>query len=829
MTFSKYLHFFIKELNKNKSKITKVFFTIFISLVIFSSVTILKHSIENEIKNNSRVLLGGDLELSTKNYDLNLDFLEKLQEHYFMTKIVEFTTILRAKNEKSKTTRIKVIDNFYPLVGNAIVEPANSLKLLKTKPNSILIDKTTQKNLNLKIGEKINIQKTSFEVIGVIQSLPDIGGFFLFGDQALINESSFKNLKINNLGSFFIFKYKLLKKDINQEFKNNFNSNQNLEIKYPEDVSQNLKKAIENFIYFLSIISASAILISGIGLKNSLFSFLSNNQFKIAIYKSLGLDSENIKLLYYIQTFIILIFCSTFAYIFSLFIISILDQSLLSFLNIELKVKFKIHDFLIIQFFSSLIFFIFAKPVLDSIDQIKVADLFRNSNSNLNLKYSRKSVLEITIFLAIFIFFFCILNVKPQQTAIFLLFFIIIGFFYFLLSKFFIFILNKIKKIEHISIKMSIKNLNAYRGLNSIIIMTMGMGITILFFLGILSSSINKELNTSIPKNAPHYFFLGIQQNELNLFTEQISKIDHQAKTKIMPMISARIEKINNRKPKEIIDVKNKSFWFIDGERRISWSKDPPINNPVIKGNWWDLDKEKNLKISLDSKVANDLKLKIGDSITFNIYGNSVLGIITNFRKVDYKDLNINFAILFNPKYASNIPHEFLSTVKFNNVELVNLSNLITQLPTITYIRVSEYINKTKLFLNKLFVVSILISCVVIIIGLIVISNAVSVIGNLKLYQNLVLRILGLEKSNIIRLIIFESLILFIPIIISAFVFSTVFSYYFIINFFNISWYFSYKVLLVISSLFLIVLVITLLSSNRRYINFSAYSLLRNG
>ena len=54
---------------------------------------------------------------------------------------------------------------------------------------------------------------------------------------------------------------------------------------------------------------------------------------------------------------------------------------------------------------------------------------------------------------------------------------------------------------------MGIKNLKAYQGLNSIIIMTMGLGITVLFFLGILSSNINKELNTSIPKNAPHYFF----------------------------------------------------------------------------------------------------------------------------------------------------------------------------------------------------------------------------------------------------------------------------------------------------------------------------------
>ena len=294
-------------------------------------------------------------------------------------------------------------------------------------------------------------------------------------------------------------------------------------------------------------------------------------------------------------------------------------------------------------------------------------------------------------------------------------------------------------------------------------------------------------------------------------------------------MISARIEAINNKNPRQLVDEKNKSFWFINGERRISWSKEPPSNNPVIKGKWWDKDEKNKLKLSLDYNVANDLNLKIGDSITFNIFGNLVSGIITNFRKVDYRDLNINFAILFNPKYASKIPHEYMSTVKFENEELVNLSNLLRKLPAITYIKLSEYLNKTRTFLNSLFIVSILISAVVILIGLIVISNAISVIGNLKVYQNLIFRILGFEKINIFKLIIFETLILFVPIIFSSLIFSVIFSYFFVTNFFNIDWYFPVLVTLIISSLFLLVFLVTLLISNRKFLNFNTYYLLRNG
>ena len=268
-----------------------------------------------------------------------------------------------------------------------------------------MIDKTIKDNLDLRIGDKIKIQNISLEIIGVIENLPDVGSFFLFGDQALINKSSFKKLKINNLGSFINFKYKMIGKNSNSKLPKQISENKKYTIKSPQDISQNLKRTIDNFIYFLSIIAASSILISGIGLKNSLYSFFSNNQLNIAIYKSLGLNSQDIKKLYYNQTLIILVLCSLIAYSLSLLIIYFLDYSLLNVLNIELDIKFKIKEYLIIQFFSILIFFIFAKPVVDSIDKIKVADLFRNSSTHLNINYNRRSVLEISTLLISFIFF----------------------------------------------------------------------------------------------------------------------------------------------------------------------------------------------------------------------------------------------------------------------------------------------------------------------------------------------------------------------------------------------------------------------------------------
>jgi len=100
--------------------------------------------------------------------------------------------------------------------------------------------------------------------------------------------------------------------------------------------------------------------------------------------------------------------------------------------------------------------------------------------------------------------------------------------------------------------------------------------------------------------------------------------------------------------------------------------------------------------------------------------------------------------------------------------------------------------------------------------------------GNLKVYQNLVFRILGYERIGIIKLLLFESLIIFMPIICFSLFFAFLLSYILITDFFNIEWYFSFKIPFLISGLSLIVLVLTLLISNRKYLNLNVYSLLRN-
>ena len=233
-------------------------------------------------------------------------------------------------------------------------------------------------------------------------------------------------------------------------------------------------------------------------------------------------------------------------------------------------------------------------------------------------------------------------------------------------------------------------------------------------------------------------------------------------------------------------------------------------------------------EISLDAQVAIDFNVKLGDIFTLNIYGKKIEGEVKNFRAVDYRDLSINFAMLFNPQFASNIPHEYLATAKFSNQNKFEETKLLKALPSLSIIKIKDYLSKVTNVLNKVFVAVILISSITIIIGLIVISSAVIVQGKTKEFQNLIFKILGFSRKEVIISVIIEFLLVFSSIILIAIIFAIIGSYYVIEDIFNLTWGLNLKLIINIGLGIGAITLILIMFTNYKYLSPKVYPLIRN-
>tara|TARA_B100000989_G_scaffold179629_1_gene134949 strand:- start:872 stop:1393 length:522 start_codon:yes stop_codon:yes gene_type:complete len=164
--FSMIFKYALKDLGKNYQKISSIIITLFISLFILSAIFTIEDSLRKELNNNAKSLLGGDLEIDYNRNQGNLNLVDQVKEFATISQMIEFSTMLSTTNrEKNKSlfTRIKTVDEKYPLYGNVDYEPIGAYERMQKEPNTILINESLSKTLDIKINEQVKVQDQNFQ------------------------------------------------------------------------------------------------------------------------------------------------------------------------------------------------------------------------------------------------------------------------------------------------------------------------------------------------------------------------------------------------------------------------------------------------------------------------------------------------------------------------------------------------------------------------------------------------------------------------------------------------------------------------------------------
>ena len=110
---------------------------------------------------------------------------------------------------------------------------------MKKEPNTILINENLSKTIDIKINKQVKVQDQNFTVIGIIKSVPDVSGFVAFGDWALAGKQTLEILKLNGIGSFLNYEYKVKFKNdddpaqIERKIESIFKNDQKVKLRYP--------------------------------------------------------------------------------------------------------------------------------------------------------------------------------------------------------------------------------------------------------------------------------------------------------------------------------------------------------------------------------------------------------------------------------------------------------------------------------------------------------------------------------------------------------------------------------------------------------------------
>src|SRR5438552_9831277 len=136
------------------------------------------------------------------------------------------------------------------------------------------------------------------------------------------------------------------------------------------------------------------------------------------------------------------------------------------------------------------------------------------------------------------------------------------------------------------------------------------------------------------------------------------------------------------------------SEWLLQSDSGLTYTADIPKGSKIVEGEWWSADYNGPPLVSMEKKIADGLKLKIGDEIVVNVLGRDIPAKIANLRNIDWQGLGVNFVLVFSPNAFRGASHSHVATLTEAHPDPASDARIIKQVadafPMVTSVRVRE-------------------------------------------------------------------------------------------------------------------------------------------
>jgi putative ABC transport system permease protein len=224
----------------------------------------------------------------------------------------------------------------------------------------------------------------------------------------------------------------------------------------------------------------------------------------------------------------------------------------------------------------------------------------------------------------------------------------------------------------------------------------LSVGLLALVLLVLLRTDLIGSWRQATPPDAPDRFIINIQPEQAEPFRQALAGAGVK-QYDWYPMIRGRLVAINGRSVTPDMMVEERARRLVDREFNLSHSATLPPHNQLSGGRWV---ADEAGGLSVEEGLAQTLSLKLGDTLRFDIAGQTVEGRITSLRKVDWASMRVNFFVMFPQSQMNDVPVTFIAA--YRSPPKAGFDNALSrEFPNITNIDVSASIGQIQRVLDQ--------------------------------------------------------------------------------------------------------------------------------
>lgn len=735
-----------------------LFVCLFLGVGTLAAIGSLTASITGELAARGRVLLSGDIEVAMSQREASdaeraeLRALGRVSETIRMRAMAQRTDDGGADGPAAVLTELKGVDRAYPLYGVLKLQRGDYAAL---PADRILIGNALAERLQVREGARLRYGAADFTVAGIIADEPDrVSEGFTLGPVAIVSMEGMRRTGLIQPGSLFESKYRIRlpagadAKAVRDDLEKRHRSD-GWELKDHERAAPGANRFFERMGQFLALIGLAALVIAGIGVSNGVSSYLAQKRGGIATLKVLGATAGDIERIYLLQVAAV----AALAIGCGLIAGALLPPAIVALAGNTLPVQpgFALYPAPLATsaLYGLLIALIFTLPPLARARTQPAAAIFRalvDPRSRIDWRSTRIVAAAGAALVAVALLtarepFFSAVVLGAVAGVLLLLLALGWG-----VSR----AARRIPRPRRPLLRLALANLYRPGAQTSALVVALGLALTLFVTLAAIQTSLNAEIERTVPDKAPNLFVLDVPSTQEARFKALIAREASGAQLNIVPALRGTIVAYAGRRVADLAEQPD-GAWFLRGERGVTYSANVPHGSDLVAGEWWPAGYAGPPLLSLDAEAARILNIGVGDSMTVSVLGREIEARIASLRKVNWDTMGFNYVLVFSPNTLVSAPHSLTATVTMPPARDGAVTRaLLAAFPGASVIAVSEVIGQIGGILEQMSSAIVAAASIAILAGIAVLVGAIAASRQARGYDSVILKTLGATRAQVL-------------------------------------------------------------------------------
>ena len=269
--------------------------------------------------------------------------------------------------------------------------------------------------------------------------------------------------------------------------------------------------------------------------------------------------------------------------------------------------------------------------------------------------------------------------------------------------------------------------------------------------IALLRGELLDTWQSQLPKDAPNYFALNILPTDKDAFGARLHELQAQA-APIYPVVPGRLISINGEPVQEIVTKDSSGDKAVQRDLSLTWAADLPEGNELTAGQWWSAQPPQGVPgVSVEAKVAESLKLKLGDHLVFTVAGVNREAQVTSLRSINWDNFQPNFFMIFQPGTLQDLPTTYLTSFYLAPGHDTQIIELSRSFPAVTILPIDALLEQLRSILAQVTIAIEYVLLFVLAAGMTVLFSGLQSTLDERIRQGALLRALGAERQLLIK------------------------------------------------------------------------------